>query len=167
MSYTIEFEADNKLDVKNCEELIIKVIEASLDYEGCPYEAEVSVTLTDNDSIKCINKEFRNIDKPTDVLSFPMIEYEVAGEFDFLEDDMYIDCFNPESGELLLGDIVLSMDKIIEQADSYGHTQVRELAFLVAHSMLHLFGYDHIKEDEAKVMEAKQEEILQKLSISR
>ncbi|MBE5963507.1 MAG: rRNA maturation RNase YbeY [Lachnospira sp.] len=167
MSYTIEFEADNKLDVKNCEELIIKVIEASLDYEGCPYEAEVSVTLTDNDNIKCINKEFRNIDKPTDVLSFPMIEYEVAGEFDFLEDDMYIDCFNPESGELLLGDIVLSMDKIIEQADSYGHTQVRELAFLVAHSMLHLFGYDHIKEDEAKVMEAKQEEILQKLSISR
>ena len=167
MSYTIEFEAYNKLDVKNCEELIIKVIEASLDYEGCPYEAEVSVTLTDNDNIKCINKEFRNIDKPTDVLSFPMIEYEVAGEFDFLEDDMYIDCFNPESGELLLGDIVLSMDKIIEQADSYGHTQVRELAFLVAHSMLHLFGYDHIKEDEAKVMEAKQEEILQKLSISR
>ncbi len=167
MSCVIEFETDIQLQIDNVEELILKVIDAALDYEKCPYEAEISVTVTDNNSIQAINNEFRDIDKPTDVLSFPMIEYDEVGNFDFLEADEYIYLFNPESGELMLGDIVLSAEKIIEQAYNYMHTQERELAFLVAHSMLHLFGYDHMTENEAKIMEKKQEEILDILGIKR
>ena len=80
----------------------------------------------------------QGIDRPTDVLSFPMVEYEEAGQFDFLEDQY--DCFHPETGELLLGDIVISKDRVIAQAEEYGHEIKREYAFLIAHSMLHLFG---------------------------
>ena len=111
-----------------------------MDYEECPYEAEVSVLLTD-------------------VLSFPMCDYDTPGDFDWLEEHGD-DCFHPESGELLLGDIVISVEKVREQAEAYGHSEKRELAFLVAHSMLHLFGYDHMEDEERKIMEAKQEEIL-------
>ena len=77
------------------------------------------------------------------------------------------DCFNPETGELLLGDIILSVDKILEQAEKYGHSVTRELAFLVAHSMLHLFGYDHMEEDERLVMEERQRMLMDTLGISR
>ncbi|MBE5926791.1 MAG: rRNA maturation RNase YbeY [Lachnospiraceae bacterium] len=149
----------------NYEELINNVIEKALDYIECPYETELSVTLTDNKNIHIINNEFRQIDRPTDVLSFPMIEYMVPGEFDFLEN--CIEYFNPETGELLLGDIIISVDKVKEQANEFGHTERRELAFLVAHSMLHLFGFDHMEENEMKIMENKQEEILEELQIKR
>ena len=99
------------------------------------------------------------------MLSFPMVDYDEPGDFDFLESaDEY---FNPETGELMLGDIVISLDKVEEQAEAYGHTVLREYAFLIAHSMLHLMGYDHMEEEEAKVMEAKQKEILEILSIGR
>ena len=152
-------------------ETIIKdVVNESVDYEKCPYEAEVNVILTDNEAIHQINKEHRNVDSATDVLSFPMIEYKEPADFDSLEDDMNVnteDYFNPDSGELMLGDIVISVEKVIEQAEKYGHSKKRELAFLVAHSMMHLFGYDHMEEDEAKVMEAKQNEVLEQLGISR
>ena len=164
MTVSIEYEAEKKLDLPY-EKIIKEIVEASLDFEKCPYEAEVSVTLTDNDSIHAINKEFRNIDNPTDVLSFPLVEYEEAGQFDFLEDRD--DCFNPESGELMLGDIVISVEKVYEQADKYGHSPKRELAFLTAHSMLHLFGYDHMTPEEAAVMEKGQEEILAAIGITR
>ena len=130
-----------------------------MDYEECPYEAEVSVLLTDNDRIHELNREFRGIDRPTDVLSFPMCDYDTPGDFDWLGEHGD-DCFHPESGELLLGDIVISVEKVREQAEAYGHSEKRELAFLVAHSMLHLFGYDHMEDEERKIMEAKQEEIL-------
>ena len=126
----------------------------------------VSVTLTDLKHIQEINKTYRNIDKATDVLSFPMIDYQIPSDFSHLEDDSE-DYFNPETGELLLGDIVISVEKVIEQAQKYGHSRERELAFLVAHSMLHLFGYDHIKESEREKMEKKQEEILKILGIER
>ena len=94
-----------------------------------------------------------------------MVDYETPAEFDFLEE--CDDCFNPETGELMLGDIVISIDKVIEQAEKYNHSERRELAFLTAHSMLHLFGYDHMTPDEAKVMEAEQEQILNNISITR
>ena len=163
---TIEFEKEYGKDLGiNYEEIADKVINAALDYEECPYEAEVSLTLVDNNRIHDINKEFRDIDRPTDVLSFPMVEYDDAGEFAFLEDED--DCFNPETGELMLGDIIISLDKVEEQAIAYGHSFTREYAFLIAHSMLHLMGYDHMTDDDASIMEAKQRAILDNLNITR
>ena len=164
MTLIFEEEGELRLDLP-CEELATKVIEAALDYEECPYEVEVNLLLTMNDEIQEMNQNFRQIDRATDVLSFPMIDYEEAGNFDFLEDVM--DAFHPESGELMLGDIVISKEKVISQAEEYGHSVEREYAFLIAHSMLHLFGYDHVKEDERIVMEAKQKEILEQLQILR
>lgn len=163
---TIEFEKEYDKDLGiNYEEIADKVINAALDYEECPYEAEVSLTLVDNNRIHDVNKEFRDIDRPTDVLSFPMVEYDDAGEFAFLEDED--DCFNPETGELMLGDIIISLDKVEEQAIAYGHSFTREYAFLIAHSMLHLMGYDHMTDDDASIMEAKQRAILDNLNITR
>ena len=122
--------------------------------------------MTDNDGIHEINKMYRQIDRPTDVLSFPMLSYEAAGDFSKLEDD-YDDNFNPDTGEIMLGDIVISVDKVLEQAESYGHTPRREYAFLIVHSMLHLFGYDHMTPEEAAQMEAKQRQILEEMNITR
>lgn len=164
MTIILEQEYDRDLGI-NYEKIADKVINYALDYEKCPYEAEISLTLTDNNGIHEVNKEFRQIDKPTDVLSFPLIEYETPGEFDFLEE--MDECFNPETGELMLGDILISLDKVYEQANEYGHSVTREYAFLIAHSMLHLMGYDHMEENEAKIMEKKQEEILAALNIGR
>lgn len=147
-------------------ELATSVIEAALDYEQCPYECEVNVILTNNERIHQINKECRDIDRPTDVLSFPMAEYEQPGCFDTLEEQQP-ECFHPETGELMLGDIIISLDKVKEQAENYGHSNSREYAFLIAHSMLHLMGYDHMEPEEEKVMFAKQEAILQQLGITR
>ena len=157
MTLYFEEEGDVKLPLE-CEALAKRVVEEALDYVGCPYEAEVNLLLTENAQIHEMNKEFRGIDRATDVLSFPMIDYPEPGTFDFLEEEE--DCFDPESGELMLGDIIISMDKVKEQAKAYGHSNTRELAFLVAHSMLHLMGYDHMVEEERIVMERKQEEIL-------
>lgn len=165
MTITIEYETDNPLEV-DCEEIINKVVWETLEYEKCPYEAEVNVLFTDNDGIHAINREHRNIDAPTDVLSFPMVDYNTPSSFELAEASEE-DYFNPDTGELMLGDIILSVDKILEQADKYGHSVTRELAFLVAHSMLHLLGYDHMEEGEAKIMEAKQNEILNHLNITR
>lgn len=147
------------------ESLIQTVVRYALDYEACPYEAEVNVVLTDDPSICEINREYRQMDRPTDVLSFPMLEYVNPGNFDGLEDmDEY---FNPETGELVLGDIMISLEKVKEQAKEYGHSQQRELGFLVAHSMLHLFGYDHMEQQDRDEMERRQSEILDHLGICR
>ena len=164
MTITIEEETQVSFDF-DYKKVIESVINQAMDYKECPYEAEVSVVLTDNAAIKEINKEFRQIDNPTDVLSFPLVDYDEPGNFDFLEERD--DCFNPESGELMLGDIVISVEKVFEQAEKYGHSPERELAFLTAHSMLHLFGYDHMTKEEAAVMEQGQEEILAALGITR
>ena len=143
-----------------------RVIDFCLERENFPYEAEINLTLTDNDGIREINREFREVDRPTDVLSFPMLSYTAAGDFAFLEEENEED-FNPDSGEAVLGDIVISVEKVEEQALSYGHSQEREFAFLIVHSMLHLFGYDHMEAEDAAVMEPLQEQILQELGISR
>lgn len=146
------------------EQIIKQVVEEACDYVECPFETAVDVLLTDNDSIHEINREQREIDRPTDVLSFPMNEYPAPGDFEEIEE---MGCFDPESGELMLGDIVISIDKVFSQAEEFGHSPEREIAFLVAHSMLHLFGYDHMEEEERLVMEAKQKEILEKTGYTR
>lgn len=148
------------------EETAREVIEASLDYEKCPYEAQVNLLLTGNEEIHEMNRNFRGIDRPTDVLSFPLLNYESPSDFSHVEEEE-ADSFDPESGELILGDIVISGDKVLKQAEAYGHSVKREFAFLVTHSMLHLCGYDHMTQEEAKEMERRQEEILTGLSITR
>ena len=102
-----------------------------------------------------MNLEQRGIDRPTDVLSFPMIEYDAPGDFSVIDEETG-DAFTPETGELMLGDIVISKEKVLSQAEEYGHSPKREYAFLIAHSMLHLFGYDHMEEEERAEMEAHQ-----------
>lgn len=165
MTFYVENETDKELPF-DVEEIAKKVIEQALDQEGCPYEVIVDVTLTDNEGIHQMNKEFRDVDRPTDVLSFPNVDYVNPADFDGIE-DMIEDYFDPESGELCLGDIVISIDKVYEQASEFGHSPLREYAFLIAHSMLHLLGYDHMVPEEAKVMEEKQESILTALGITR
>lgn len=158
MTVFIEYEAEKELMLPY-REIIEQIVLEALDYEECPYEAEVNVILTDNQEIQKINKEYRQIDSPTDVLSFPMVDYQIPSDFDHVEEAAE-DYFNPETGELILGDIIISVDKVKEQAEKYGHSESRELAFLTAHSMLHLCGYDHMEEEERLVMEKKQEDIL-------
>ena len=109
MSIIIENEYTGEI-LEGYEGIIHEIVEAALDYEQCPYECQVNVTLVDNETIHQVNKEFRQIDRPTDVLSFPAIEYSYPGEFDWLEDEG-IEYFDPESGELLLGDIMVSIDR--------------------------------------------------------
>ncbi|MDO4261602.1 MAG: rRNA maturation RNase YbeY [Eubacteriales bacterium] len=142
------------------------VAEQVLEDEECPYEAQVNLLLTSDEEIHQMNLQYREVDRPTDVLSFPQVEYEVPADFSWAEAHP-ADCFDPDSGELLLGDIVISMDKVREQAEKYNHSVRREFAFLVAHSMLHLLGYDHMNEEAAADMELRQEAALQKLCITR
>jgi probable rRNA maturation factor len=165
MTLNLEYESGIELRFDYLD-IITKVVEKALDMEQCPYEVELNVILTDNEEIREINQTYRNIDAPTDVLSFPMIGYEIPGDFDGLEEQEE-DYFNPETGELLLGDIIISVEKVIVQAEEYGHTNERELAFLTAHSMMHLFGYDHMEEDERVIMEEKQKKVLDELQIYR
>ncbi|MCR5416563.1 MAG: rRNA maturation RNase YbeY [Pseudobutyrivibrio sp.] len=164
MTIFIEEEVKPDLDF-DYKQIAKDVINQAISYVDFPFEAEVSLTITDAEGIRVINKEFRDIDSPTDVLSFPMIDYETAGDFSHLEEND--DNFNFETGEAILGDIVLCLDRIHSQALEYGHSELREYAFLIAHSMLHLFGFDHMTEAEASVMEKKQAEILDILKITR
>jgi len=150
-------------DVK---EILDAVMEQVLDMENCPYEAQVNLLITDNDGIWQYNKEYRQVDAPTDVLSFPMLFFETEGDFSMAK-EAKADCFDPESGELILGDIIISAPKVFEQAAKYGHSIKREFAFLTAHSMLHLCGYDHMEEEQARIMEEKQEQVLMLLGITR
>lgn len=163
---SLYFEEEGALSLPlDCKVLAERAIEAALDFEHCPYEPEISLLLTMNEEIHQINLENRNIDRPTDVLSFPMNEFETPGDFSAFENDPT--AFQPETGELLLGDIVISKEKVLEQAEEYGHTPEREYTFLIVHSMLHLMGYDHIEEDDRIIMEKKQSEIMDILNIPR
>ena len=148
------------------QEIAEKVAAGVLKYENCPYKACINLLLTDNEGIHAYNKEYRDIDKETDVLSFPNVDYETAGDFS-VAGDARAEYFDLDSGELMLGDIIISVDKVKEQALEYGHSELREFAFLIAHSMFHLCGYDHMSDEEAKVMEEKQEEVLNTLGIMR
>ena len=165
MSFYLEEECEVLFDF-DYKELAQTVIDFCLEHEKFEYAVEVNLTLTNNEGIHIINKEYRQIDRPTDVLSFPLLSYDKPGDFSFLEDEDE-DNFNPDTGEVMLGDIIISVEKVFEQANEYGHSPRREFAFLITHSMLHLFGYDHMEPDEAAVMEAKQRAILEGLNILR
>lgn len=158
-----ETEVQFDFDIKEISDLVMIQI---LDQEKCPYEAQVNLLVTDNEGIREYNREYRKIDASTDVLSFPMLSFKTEADFSVAE-EQEADCFDPESGELILGDIIISVDKVKEQAQKFGHSEKREFAFLVAHSMLHLCGYDHMIQEEAEVMERKQEEALLLLGITR
>lgn len=164
---TIDIENESNLTLFNdYEKMAVGVIEKVLEFEDCPYEVEINLLLTTNEGIQNLNNEFRHIDKTTDVLSFPLIEYLNPSDFSKIETKVE-EHFNLETGELLLGDIIISVPKMIEQAKEYGHSLKREFAFLITHSMLHLLGYDHIDKKDAAVMEAKQKQILDELKIFR
>ncbi len=154
----------NLILIDNCQEiepvfpetnnLIKVVINKALAYMGIDNRCEVSVTLTDDEQIHKLNREHRNVDKSTDVLSFPQYE---ADELDYFEEDE----------EIVLGDIVISLEHARRQAQEYGHSYVRELAFLCVHSVLHLLGYDHIEKADEEVMLGLQKEILDDIGITR
>lgn len=165
MSLNIEIEYNLSFDFP-MEEIAKQVMDAVVESENCPYECSVNLLLVNNNEIHKINKEYREIDRPTDVLSFPMLQGEDFTDYDRLENCVE-DYFDPETGELLLGDIIVSLDKVVSQAEAYGHSVKREYAFLIAHSMLHLFGYDHMTPQEADTMEEKQRAILDGLGITR
>ncbi len=152
MSLRIYFENNQeKFNVTyNLKMLLREAIETTLDFEDFRNVCEVSVTFTDNEGIRELNKKFREMDKPTDVLSFPLFDYEG-------------DCEEPPIDEMIsnLGDIVISLERAKEQADEFGHGFKREVAFLTVHSMLHLLGYDHERsDDEDREMRSKQTEIM-------
>ena len=163
---TLYFEEEGAVTLPlDCEKTGRVAVETALDILGCPYEAEVSLLLTTNEEIHRMNLEFRDVDRPTDVLSFPMIDFAVPGNFDGLEERE--DCFDPETGELSLGDIVISKEKVLSQAEAYGHSVLREYAFLIVHSVLHLTGYDHMEPSARSVMEEQQRRIMEALNILR
>lgn len=141
------------------------VIDAVVKCEKCPYETQVNIVLTDDDGIRKINCETRKLDEVTDVLSFPVLTFKSAADFSDIADDIMN--FEPDSGELLLGDIIISAERIREQAIRYGHGIKREYAFLLTHSLLHLLGYDHMEKEEADKMEQKQTDILNQIGILR
>lgn len=160
---------ENETDVTfsfDIQAILDQVMNAVMEMENCPYETTVNLLVTDNAGIREYNKEYREIDRETDVLSFPNILFEREGDFSLVEEEE-ADYFDPDSGELLLGDIIISADRVMEQAQEYGHSVLREFAFLTAHSMFHLCGYDHMVPEEAAVMEEKQEAVLKQLGITR
>lgn len=164
MTIQIDYETDQKLDI-DYTRLANLVAEQILKTEECPYEVSVNLVITDNEEIKQVNAEFRNINAPTDVLSFPMIPFETPADYSVVEDQD--EFFDLDTDELLLGDVMISVDRVFSQAKEYGHSTEREFSFLFAHSMLHLLGYDHMEPEEAAVMEQKQAEALNALGISR
>ena len=164
---TLDLEDEYGLDLGfDYEKTATEVINQVLEEEGCPYEAQVNLLLTSDQEIHRMNMEYREVDRPTDVLSFPQVEYESPADFSWAEEHE-MDCFDPDTGELFLGDIVISLDKVMEQAEKYNHSVRREFACLVAHSMLHLLGYDHMTPEEAKDMESRQSAALEHLGITR
>ncbi|MDD6071537.1 MAG: rRNA maturation RNase YbeY [Clostridiales bacterium] len=165
MTILLENEAEVSCDLE-FHKIAEQVVLASLDYVKCPYECQINVLLTDNAGIQVMNQSMRGIDAPTDVLSFPMIDFEKEAEFSIVEENPAA-YFDAESGELLLGDIMISLERMMSQAKEYNHSIKREFAFLIAHSMLHLSGYDHMEEEERIRMEDMQEAILQSIGYTR
>jgi probable rRNA maturation factor len=162
---------DNRQDKININDDIIKGLEDTILFalkeEEVLISCEVSLVFVDNEEIRKVNNENRGIDRATDVLSFPMLDYSNG--------KVYKDCYKNkkfdetfmDGDELVLGDIVLSLEKALEQGKEYNHSFQREASYLVVHSILHLLGYDHMEEEEKKVMRMREEEILDKLNIRR
>ena len=158
MNLLIYFENDQKkynvfYDLKM---LIRRTILETLDYEGMENDVEVSLTFVDDEGIRELNNKFRGLDKPTDVLSFPLMDYDGESEEPYFDELAHN-----------LGDIVISLERAMEQANEFGHSFEREVAFLTAHSMLHLLGYDHeLSEDDDADMRRRQNDIMERLGLS-
>ncbi len=131
--------------------LMRRAVEAALDYEGFENDCQISLTFTDNEKIRHLNNQYRSTDRETDVLSFPLVDFEGGEEPP------------ADEPEVSLGDIVISLEKAAAQAEEYGHSFERETAFLCVHSMLHLLGYDHMEEEEETEMRRRQREILEQM----
>ncbi|AIS52182.1 endoribonuclease YbeY [Thermoanaerobacter kivui] len=149
----------DKINSENLKELVERVIQTVLEIEEVVDNVEVSVSFVDNEEIQKLNKYYRGIDSPTDVLSFPLVEFEEI--YSDIEEEEEIEKVHP------IGDIVISLEKAMEQSLEYGHSFEREVAYLTAHSMLHLLGYDHETEEDKKIMRQKEEEVMAKLNIGR
>ena len=162
---------DNRQDKINVTEEFInnleRVINFALKEEEVNVDCEISMLFVDNNEIKEINNDTRGIDRATDVLSFPMLDYEDKKVFKEIYLNKEFDETFLDGEELVLGDIVLSLERALEQSEEYNHSFEREACYLVVHSVLHLLGYDHMEEDEKKIMRKREEEILGKLNISR
>lgn len=157
----IENEQDKEEWTEELQQTVEDVCNAVLDSEECDFDAQISLTLVDNEEIREINNEQRGIDRATDVLSFPMLEFDENG--DCLDAD-----YETDGDFIVLGDIVISMERAREQSKEFGHSFRREIAFLTAHSMLHLLGYDHVDDPEGeRIMFAKQDAVLNGLGITR
>lgn len=150
MNLLISNNSKEDLDLDQIEAMAYKTIEEVLRVEDFTNDVEVSLTLVDKDEIHALNRDYRGVDRPTDVLSFPMDDEIFPGE---------------EDVDLILGDIVICLDIAKAQAEEYGHSIVRELSYLICHSTLHLLGYDHMEEDEKAIMRGKEKEIMKNLGV--
>ncbi|MBQ7506748.1 MAG: rRNA maturation RNase YbeY [Lachnospiraceae bacterium] len=163
---TLLFEKERECDLSfDPEKEAIRVLEGALTALEFPYETQIGLTLTDGPGIREANREFRDTDRETDVLSFPMVD--LPGPGDFSDEEAFSLSTDPDTGEVVLGDILINTDRVISQAREFGHSVFREYAFLLVHSLLHLCGFDHETEAEEKEMFQKQDEILNRLEIYR
>lgn len=158
----------NKIEIsEELENNIKKMIDFTLREEKLIIDYEVSVIFVDNNQIKKLNNQFRGIDRITDVLSFPMLEYEKGKVYKQLYTDHVFSDYDLDDGKLVLGDIALSLEKAMEQSKEFGHSFQREVCYLLIHSVLHLLGYDHIDDEDKVVMRKNEEYILNKFNINR
>ena len=165
MIITLENDQDKLQISEELEQLLTAGLNVVARLHSLSERTEVDITIVDDEEIHMLNRDYRNVDRPTDVLSFPMIPFKTPADYSVIEgDDSYFDL---DTDELILGDVMISVDKVYAQAEEYGHSTEREFSFLFAHSMLHLLGYDHMEPDEAAVMEAKQAKALEDLGITR
>ncbi len=162
---TIDFD-DRRTDTGDGEillKLAHDVIRATLETDRITLQINVGLSLVDDEEIRSINREFRDIDEPTDVLSFPMTDYDLRST----PKDAMLGDIDPATDELVLGDVVISVERAHEQAEEYGHSFLREFGYLLVHGMLHLLGYDHAQDADSEVMRGMEEKILSELSLSR
>lgn len=162
---------DNRQEKINADEKLVdllkNVIEFTLKEEEVDVDCEVSLLFVDNDEIREINNETRGIDRATDVLSFPMLDYEDKKVFKEMYKNYEFSQSDFDGDELVLGDVVLSLERALEQSEEFNHSFEREASYLVVHSILHLLGYDHMEDEDKLVMRKREEEILNKLNITR
>ena len=162
MTILVENEQERVEVGSGTEAMLESTVRTALTRTPGPGDVQVSVLLVDDDTIRSMNREYRGVDRSTDVLSFPMLSY-LDGE----QDDQLVYDTDPETGEVLLGDVVISMETAERQAGEYGHSIERELAYLTVHGVLHLRGYDHEDESDRHDMRAAEEEILALMGLSR
>ncbi len=153
----------NEIADATFDEVVKKAVAAALDYEKVEQGCDICVIITDDENIRELNREHREIDRATDVLSFPMLELSPGEKIEVSPLEL-----DEETGTVMLGDIVISALRAKAQAEEYGHSEEREISFLTVHGILHLLGYDHeLGEEEEKLHFSRQEEILESMGIRR